>query len=90
MIAGIVRHILDSRESLSVRVACLSHQLFSLRKVSLKVVCVEELTILLEGHICKRGAWLYIGNARAHKILSCGIGSLHDGICNVGSVKSKA
>ena len=90
MIACVICHILDGRESLSIRIACIRQKLFCLSQIALKVICMEELTVLCDSHFCEGRTWLYIGNAWPYEISSRGICSLHDSVRNISAVKSKA
>ena len=90
MIAGVICHVLDGREALSVRISCFCHKLLCLGKISLEIVCVEELPVLGNCCVSEGRAWLCVRNTWAYKVRSRRVGSLHDSICNILTVKGKA
>ena len=89
MVTGIIGQISDGREALTVGIACLCESLLSLCNVGLIILADIGAAAVCRDRVVDEHT-LVVNYAGADKVVSRGVGALHDGVRNILTVTNKA
>ena len=89
MVTDIIGRISDGREALTVGIACLCESLLSLCNVGLIILADIGAAAVCRDRVVDEHT-LVVNYAGADKVISRGVGALHDGVRNILTVNNKA